>query len=947
MLSPSRTRYWGFLINNLNKDDLALIRGANIEEKDYYKYADDVISGRRVAGKWVKLACQRFMKDLENPAYIFDMKKFDFVESIFHSVKHFKGRSYGKRFDLSPWEAFIVANLYCFLVKKEEEYTDPETGEIKVKRKYVRRFRNAYISLSRKSGKLLSLDTPIPTPEGWSTMGDLKVGDYVFGADGKPVKVLFKSDVDYSPEAYRITFEDGTTVDACADHQWFIKKRDKKPPRVWTTKELFNSTYKRLRRDGKGWEYLCRVPMAQPVEYSAKNLSLDPYILGVWLGDGTLGKGQISTDERDLDMYDYLNEILGQPHMRKDKRGHGVCLDYHLPLKNKLEELGVLNNKHIPQVYLQGSVEQRMALLQGLMDTDGYCSKNAECEIQQKNVQLADGICELLSSLGIKYSRVEKIPTIDGVGKDKVQRIQFFTDKQRPCFRLKRKYDRLKDNLNDRMLWKSIINIEPTESVPMQCISVEENAFGEGLYLFGKTFTVTHNTALAAMLCLLDLFLEPSAESCLAANTRDQAAICYDLAKGFSRSLDSTGKHLKVLRKGIEFKDRQSQLKVLSGDVNTLDGLNPSTYVLDEFHAAQTTDMLEVLASGQGQREQPLGIIITTAGLNLDCPCKQYEDQCIEVLKGNLEEETNFIFICGVDEEDDPIRDESCWEKANPNLGITVDKDYLRARVNEAIVHPERETSILTKNFNKWVNSASVWISDSYVEPCFKVNGENYKFDWERFRGQPCWIGCDLSENCDLTALVFLFYSEEEQRFYACPFYFLPRSAISEASTQLKVYYELMEKNGYLIVTDTNDGLVTDYDYITRLILDYIERYDLMLQTIYTDKYNATAWVTSAVKDYNLPIDYFSQTVASFNGPTRQVEFLVKTGRLTMHANPLMLWNFRCVDLTQDRAGNVKPTKKSWKKQKIDGVICLIQAIAAFYNTYAGAPEIFSLTDGD
>lgn len=584
-----------------------MIRGAKIEEKEYYKYADDVISGRRVAGKWVKLACQRFMKDLENPAYVFDMKKFDFVESIFHSVKHFKGRLYGKRFDLTPFEAFIVANLYCFLVKKEEEYTDPETGELRTKRKFIRRFRNAYISVSRKCGK----------------------------------------------------------------------------------------------------------------------------------------------------------------------------------------------------------------------------------------------------------------------------------------------------------------------------------------------------SSMAAMLCLLDLFLEPSAEACLAANTRDQAAICYELAKGFARSLDSTGKHLKVLRKGIEFKDRQSQLKVLSGDVNTLDGLNPSTYVLDEFHAAQTTDMLEVLASGQGQREQPLGIIITTAGLNLDCPCKQYEDQCIEVLKGNLEEETNFIFICGVDEEDDPIRDESCWEKANPNLGITVDKDYLRARVNEAIVHPERETAILTKNFNKWVNSASVWISDSYVEPCFKVNGENYKFNWERFRNQPCWIGCDLSENCDLTAIVFLFYSEQEQRFYACPFYFLPRSAISEASTQLKVYYELMENNGYLIVTDTNDGLVTDYDYITHLILDYIERYNLMLQTIYTDKYNATAWVTSAVKDYNLPIDYFSQTVASFNGPTRQVEFLVKTGRLTMHANPLMLWNFRCVDLTQDRAGNVKPTKKSWKKQKIDGVICLIQAIAAFYNTYAGAPEIFSLTDGD
>lgn len=154
------------------------------------------------------------------------------------------------------------------------------------------------------------------------------------------------------------------------------------------------------------------------------------------------------------------------------------------------------------------------------MDTDGYVNISGECEFVQKNSAIADKFCELLSTLGIKYRRTTKIPTCNGKQCVQVHRIQFFTDKTLPCFRLKRKYDRLKDKLNKRMSWKSIVNIEKVESEPVKCITVDNE---DHLYLFGSHFTVTHNTALAGGLCLYFLIAdkEDGAEVLLAANSKD------------------------------------------------------------------------------------------------------------------------------------------------------------------------------------------------------------------------------------------------------------------------------------------------------------------------------------------------------------------------------------------------------------------------------------------
>lgn len=466
---------------------------------EYLKYAQDTVSSDK-AGNLIKLACQRFLNDLQRTDLEFREDEVNRCISFIGLFKHYTGSHSGEQFQLQAWQQFIVANIIGFYWKGTNR----------------RRFTNSYIEVSRKQGKALSLSTLIPTPAGWTTMNDIKEGDIILGADGKPTKVTYVTPVMYNHDCYKVTFEDGEQVIADKDHNWYVKQHDKQP-RIMTTGELLNFSHKRS--DGKGTEYHYRVPINKPIELPKVDLPIEPYALGCQLRD-----------------------------------------------------------KHIPDIYLRSSKEQRLALLQGLMDTDGYVSSSGECEFVQ-NADIADKFCELLSTLGIKYNRTIKI--LNGKQCSQVHRIRFFTDKTLPCFRLERKYNRLKDKLNNRMCWKSIVNIEKVESEPVKCITVDNK---DHLYLFGSRFTVTHNTALAAALCLYFLIgdKENGAEVLLAANSKDQAKIAFEMCSVFAKQLDKTGKKLICYRADILFNATNSKLKCLAADDSKLDGFNASFGLIDK-----------------------------------------------------------------------------------------------------------------------------------------------------------------------------------------------------------------------------------------------------------------------------------------------------------------------------------------------------------------------------
>lgn len=375
---------------------------------------------------------------------------------------------------------------------------------------------------TRNYGKALALDTLIPTPNGYKTMGELNVGDQVFDDDGKPVKIINTSPIFYKHKCFKVTFEDGEEIIADADHLWEVKAKDYKPNiRVFNTEHL-SKNFKHERKDGKGIEYKYRVKISQPINYPKKFLPIHPYILGLWLGDGCSADGYITSNISDSQ--DIIKQIESLGYFVSSGNNFRIRIfdEYGTSLKTLLKESNLLNNKHIPKDYLFGSVKQRLFLLQGLMDTDGSVYKNVQqCEFAQKSEVLTKDFCLLLDSLSIKYTR----KTICQEKEFNSNRITFYSSKEMPCVRIKRKYDRLPDKTSERQKYKSIINIEQVDSVPTKCISVDNDSH---LFLCGKKNTVTHNSTLLALYYMTRGMLLNNCRCYICAGTSDQSIETFE-----------------------------------------------------------------------------------------------------------------------------------------------------------------------------------------------------------------------------------------------------------------------------------------------------------------------------------------------------------------------------------------------------------------------------------
>jgi len=321
----------------------------------------------------------------------------------------------------------------------------------------------------------------------------------------------------------------------------------------------------------------------------------------------------------------------------------------------------------------------------------------------QKNERVANGFGELLSSLGIKYAVRKKIPYCNGKKCSAVFQFDFFVDKTRSCFNLRRKHDRLKDHLSPRMLNKSITGIEKIESVPAKCISVDNK---DHLYVAGKTNTVTHNSMFISALLLYFLMADNEAAAqiwCLA-TVKTQAAIVYDNAKAFVSGSDDLRKYVRTKRdksndEMLLYPETQSFMKAGGKNSENQDGLNPHVFAIDELHAVKNRNTYDVFSSAQGARTQPMAIIISTFGSVREGIFDAILERCHKVLNGKTHERL-FPMIFRIDDTDDP-NDESCWIKANPGLGSHPTKSYIKGEYDKAINDPAQWPSFLTKHLNR------------------------------------------------------------------------------------------------------------------------------------------------------------------------------------------------------------------------------------------------------
>lgn len=422
-------------------------------------------------------------------------------------------------------------------------------------------------------------------------------------------------------------------------------------------------------------------------------------------------------------------------------------------------------------------------------------------------------------------------------------------------------------------------------------------------------------TALAAGMGLDGLINdgEDGAEVYFAANSRDQVKIsAWPLCSNFAEGIDPKGKLLTVYRDTVKFDSTKSFLKVLASDSTKLDGPDPHMFILDEYHAAKNNSVKAVLESGQGNRENPLAIIITTAGFDKLGPCYELRDTAVDILHGLKEDDTFFCAIFTLDKEDD-WKDEKVWIKSNPNLGVTVRPQYLRKEIRKAINTPSDEVNVKTKNLNIWCDSSEVWIPDNYIIDASK------EVRLADFKDAECYAGIDLSATSDLTCVSYMI--PHEGKFYFKTNYYLPEAALTEK--RFKEQYQEWRRLGLLMITPGN---VTDYDYILN---DLMESSKIVyLSSVAYDQWNATQFVINAT-DNGLNMTPFAQNLGNFNKPTKEMERLILSGNAILDNNVITRHCFRNVVMARDHNGNIKPSKK-YEEKKIDGVISMLQALGAY-----------------
>lgn len=361
-----------------------------------------------------------------------------------------------------------------------------------------RKFNSVIFVGPAQCGKALALDTPLPTPSGWTSMGDVRVGDELIGADGKPCRVVFATEVMLDHDCFEVEFDDGTKVIADRDHKWLVESQNGWS-KVMTTGEI-----EPKHRFGKSNRSTFAVRNTKPIELPAAPLPIGPYTLGSWLGDGHSRTCRIygALD----DVLETANHIRAEGHfveVEMDEKRLGVLLvDQHNAFCDRLRDLGLHKGsggrKHIPATYLRASQGQRLQLLRGLMDTDGTCGKNGACSFTTTSPELADGICELLASLGFKYRTIDKAPKtrhkgvlVDG---KPAKTITFFAYSDTPVFNLARKRARQRDRAKSRPTYterRMIVSVKPVASVPVRCIQVDN---ADHLFLCTRSMVPTHNT---------------------------------------------------------------------------------------------------------------------------------------------------------------------------------------------------------------------------------------------------------------------------------------------------------------------------------------------------------------------------------------------------------------------------------------------------------------------
>lgn len=439
---------------------------------------------------------------------------------------------------------------------------------------------------------------------------------------------------------------------------------------------------------------------------------------------------------------------------------------------------------------------------------------------------------------------------------------------------------------------------------------------------------------------------EPRAEVYAAASKKDQAQVLFRDAVAMVRQSPKLKERMEFSggignEWNIAHIASHSFFRPISSD-DGQSGPRPHCGLLDEIHEHRDNTMVELLKAGVKFRRQPLMFMITNAPDSRTGVCAQYMDYSAKVAKGAIEDDSFFAYIAGLDENDDPFEDESCWPKANPSLGVTFQIKYLREQVSQARGMPAKEAIVRRLNFCQPTDAAEHFIGSDLWN---KVQRE---FSEEEIAGLPCFLSLDLSAKRDLTSLSAVWRGEN--RYFLRNYFWTPKDTLKERARTDNVPYEAWESGGFLFAPD---GRIIDKGHVARFVQQFCIRYDVK-QMAYDqaqiddfiaacDNIGFDVWRwegPDSPEGSGLKMVRHGQGFAGFNSedtmwmPRSISEFeeaIIKE-ELTIDPNPVLTWNASSAVLQQDPSGNRK-----WDKRKatgrIDGIVTACMAVSSARQT--------------
>lgn len=419
--------------------------------------------------------------------------------------------------------------------------------------------------------------------------------------------------------------------------------------------------------------------------------------------------------------------------------------------------------------------------------------------------------------------------------------------------------------------------------------------------------------AIALLLTLADG--EPAGQVYSIAGNEDQAMIVWNKAAVMVRLDTALSDAVEVFKKSIYVPEIMASYRPLSGNPRNKHGLSPHGVIGDEVHEWSSRDGYDAVHTATGARRQPLEVYITTAGIYGLGLAWQLHDYAVKVAEGIIEDHTLFVAIFAAGPDDD-WTDPEVWAAANPNLGVSLSRDYVEAQFARARESVAYENTFRRLHLNQWTEQATRWLDmaawDAGARPV----------EIERLLGKRCYGALDLARVHDLSSLCLAFPPEETGtgRWALWWRYWLPEDNMAARVTRDRVPYDQWARAGHITLTPGN---TTDFAFIEADILAEFGRFDIA--ELAYDRTFAGELVVHLGEE-GVPLVEHGQGFLSMASPTAALERLVLARRIDHGGNPVARWNASNVTVRQDPAGNLKPDKEK-SIERIDGIVAAIMAI--------------------